>query len=445
MQKNEIYEVSITDINNLGNGICRIGDMVTFVPGAVTGDTLSVKIIKVAKSYAVARIEEILDPSEHRISSDCPVHVRCGGCVYRHISYDFEREIKKNYVKTVFRKEGMPQTAVLDTVSDGKVNAYRNKAQYPVSADYKAGFYAAKSHEVVPCGNCMLQPDFFGSICSDICDFLKRKNVDIYREMTADGTLRHIYIRYAKGTGDTMVCLVLFKKKFNCKEEFIKLLTDKYPHIKTIVLNYNTDVTNVIMGKEQEIIYGDGYIEDVLCGMHYRISALAFYQVNHDMAEVLYEKVYELAEATPDDKIVDLYCGVGTIGLYVAKKSGAKSLVGVEIIPEAIENAKVNAKLSGVENADFICADADHPAVKDADIVILDPPRKGCSDELIKRLISIAPKKIVYVSCDCATLARDAHKLVDSGYIMSEVCPIDLFPRTGHVESITRFVRNDAI
>lgn len=443
MQKNDIYEVLITDMNNLGNGIGRIDNLVTFVPHGVTGDRLSVKIIKLTSSYAVARIESIIEASPMRITEDCSVHGRCGGCVYRHISYDYEKIIKRDYVKSVFMKEGLPEITVSDTVSDGLICGYRNKAQYPLTSDYRAGFYASRSHDVIPCDCCALQPPVFADICNDVCGFLKSKAVPVYNEQTRKGLVRHIYIRYAKGSGELMLCLVLSKRKFSYKDELVKLISGRYPSVVSIVLNYNLEDTNVILGNEEELIFGKPYIEDIFCDMRFRISAMSFYQVNHDMAEILYKKVYALADIRESDKLADVYCGAGTIGLFLAKNAKPKTLVGVEIIPDAVKNAYVNASLNGVDNAEFVCSDANNHILNGSDVVIVDPPRKGCSDELIKRLAEISPRTIVYVSCECSTLARDARKLISSGYMMQEVCPVDLFPRTGHVECVTKFVKQN--
>ena len=321
---------------------------------------------------------------------------------------------------------------------------YRNKAQYPVetaNGRLLTGFYAPFSHRVIDCKSCLLQPAEFSDILKVVAKWSEKYKIPSYDERTGKGLLRHIYIRKGFSTGEIMVCLVINGDKIFKKDELISALTKANSNIKTVLVNKNTEDTNVIMGKEEKVLYGKGYIEDILCGKRFRISPLSFYQVNHAQAESLYKKAAEFAITDTTKTLVDLYCGAGTIGLTMADK--VEKLIGVEIVPEAIEDAKINARLNNTENARFICADAKEAAkiLKDEgirpDTVILDPPRKGCDSELLLTVTEMAPERIVYVSCDPATLARDLMVLEEHGYKTKKAVPFDLFPRTVHVECVT--------
>ena len=444
MTKNDIYEVQITDVNNLGSGIARIDGMVVFVPGGVDGDLLRIKIIKTASDYAVGRIEEVLSPSPYRTESGCPVSKRCGGCVYRGITYAHELELKRRCVESAFRKAGL-DVRVHNVVS-GEERGYRNKVEYPVSSDLSVGFYAYKTHSVVPSSDCLLEDSSFAPVLEFCTSFFRAHGVTAYDESTGKGTLRHVYLRTGKATGDIMVCLVINSNRLKCAGEFAKELTGRFPAVKTVLLNVNTSATNVILSDRFGIIHGDGYIEDVLCGLKFRISAPSFWQVNHDMAEKLYAKAAELAGLKDGEKLVDLYCGIGSIGLSVIKEKPNSRLVGVEVIPGAVEDAKENAAINGIENAEFICADAGGDILKsgaldNADVIITDPPRKGCSPVLLEKIAAVNPRALVYVSCNPDTLARDCKIMEKYGYTVKEAFPFDLFPRTGHCEVVVSMSR----
>ena len=426
LKKNSIHQVTITDINNLGYGVCRIEDIVTFVQGGVTGDELKVKIIKAARDYCVARVEEIISASRYRIDTDCPVSNRCGGCIYRHITYDHEKQLKKNYVENAFRKAGV-SVSVADVASNGKVTGYRNKVQYPVGKDGKIGYYKPKSHEIIECDNCILESPVLYNIKKYIADFILEKKIDC---------LRHIYLRCGAATGEVMVCLVSSKKNFSSLDTLVNEVCGRFPEVKCFALNLNDRDTNVILGKDTFILRGNPYIEDELLGCRFRISPQSFYQVNHDMAELLYSKVIELCDLRQGQSFIDLYCGCGTIGLCVASEAKTADMLGVEIIPQAVENAKKNAELNGIKNAEFICGDASDAPLHKCDCVIVDPPRKGLTPKLIDQLSDAEVERIVYVSCNPDTLARDCALFVEKGYKPSTVYPFDLFPRTGHVETI---------
>lgn len=438
-----IFDVKIESINSSGFGVCRIDGMVVFVSNAVTGDEVRIKIIKAKKNYAIARVEEILKKSPIRIESDCEAFKRCGGCAYRNITYSAECEIKKTVILDAFKRIGSIDAVIEEFIGAESRCHYRNKAQYPVAREngkLKIGFFASRTHNVIDCRNCLLQPAVFSEIIEKIADFIEKENISVYDEKTHKGLIRHIYLRIAEATGEIAVCLVINGYELKSKEELVKILTDGFPQIKSISLNINTDKTNVILGKTTNIIWGKEYITDILCGVKVQISPMSFYQVNRIQAQRLYGKVKEYANLTGNENVMDLYCGAGTIGLSLRDK--AKKIIGVEIVPEAIENAKQNAKINGFENTEFICADAEKAAGvlaqrnEKPDVIIVDPPRKGLTDDLIEIISKMQPDRIVYVSCDVATQARDCKIFKDKGYEIKKLSAVDLFPGTTHVETV---------
>ena len=437
LKKNEYYEVEITDLNNLGYGVARIDGIVTFINGAVTGDKARIKLIKTAKDYAVGRLEEVISPSPYRVEPDCKVFGRCGGCVYRHISREYELEIKRQTVVTAFRKQGL-DVEVAQTKTDGRVDGYRNKAQYPVTPDGRIGYYARHTHDVVESESCALTDPALAPIVEYTVEAI-RKNGWI---------VKHLYLRRGEMTGETMLCLVTASDSLKGEKEFAEAITRKFPEIKSVVLNINPEDTNVILGKRVKALYGEDRIEDILCDCRFGISSLSFYQVNRGGAELLYKEAIALAEKSSPKTVLDLYCGAGTIGLSYAKAHPEVSVTGIEIIPEAVENARENAKINGIENATFICADAMTADIGGYDLVFIDPPRKGMSAELVEKLCGSNIECIVYVSCDPTTLARDVKMLMAAGYKANTVTPVDMFPRTGHVETVVCLSRkkvNDRI
>lgn len=435
-KKNDIFTVNITDINNLGFGVCRVDGIVTFVSGAAPGDMAKIKIIKVTKNYLVARAEEILSPSEVRITPECPVFSSCGGCVYSHISYEKEKQLKREYVKNAFIKAGLADIKVHELCTPSGTKHYRNKAQYPVAPDYTYGYFARKSHRIVKIPSCALVPPVFDEIAKEVCAFLKEHKISVYDEENHKGLVRHIYIRTGFISGEIMLCLVINGKSLPFSDGFVQRMTEKFPDIATIVLNINDKKTNVILGGKTKVIFGKGYICDTLLGNQYKISALSFYQINSVTATEIYRKAIELADIKGGDKVTDLFCGIGTIAMSVAKLTEAGSVTGVEIIPDAVENAEENAKINGIGNVRFYCGDANDRRIEKSDIIFVDPPRKGLSPELIKRIAEIGAKRVVYVSCSADTLARDCALFIKEGYALSEVFPYDMFPRTGHVECV---------
>jgi 23S rRNA (uracil1939-C5)-methyltransferase len=447
IKKNDIIEIDICGTSHDGFGISRYGDFVIFTPLCSEGDKIKAKIVSVKKNMAYARMEQLVVSSPSRISSDCEVFDKCGGCVFRHISYDEELRIKQKRVKEALQKIGHISVEPNAIIGCSKIVGYRNKAQYPVAFDKKLliGFYAQSSHRIIGCKNCLLQPKSFEQILNIFEQWITQNNITIYDEKTGIGLLRHIYIRQAEVTGETMVCAVINGDDIPEKKNLIDLLTANIPQIVSIVLNINKQNTNVVLGNLCKIICGKNTITDILCGLKIQISPLSFFQVNRTQAELLYNIVAEFANLNAEETLLDLYCGAGTIGLSLAHK--VKKIIGVEVVPQAIENAKVNAKINNILNATFICADAEQAAQKLAiegtkiDIIVVDPPRKGCTSETIKSIIKINPLRVIYVSCDPATLSRDLNLFEQNNYRCVEVQPVDMFARTGHVECVVLLSR----
>lgn len=450
LKKNQTVRVEITDRNNMGCGVGRVGEQVVFVRSALDGDIVDAKIIKVTKSYCVAIIDKLIRCSEHRIKSSCGVSGRCGGCVYDDVSFEHELELKRESVRAAFRRAGMGEACIGETVSDGKAEAYRNKAQYPVAQDengYSIGFYASKTHRVIDCGECLLQPKIFSEIVECIRGFCLEKGISAYDEESRRGLLRHIYLRIAEATGQVMVCLVINGKSMPAQDELVDVVRAAFPEVVSIYLNINEENTNVVLGQEYRLLFGSDTIEDILCGLRLRIRPSAFYQVNRGVCEMLYGIAREKAALTGDETLLDLYCGIGSIGLSMARSAGR--VVGVEIVPEAVECACENAAANGIDNAEFFCGDAgdakrileENYGVISPDVVVLDPPRKGCDEKLISYIGELSPKRIVYISCNPDTLARDSVRLSEIGYKMGEVTPVNMFPRTAHCEAVCSFDR----
>lgn len=446
MKKNDLLELKIHDINNLGVGVAKAENgMTVFVNGAVDGDVVSAKIIKVASDYAVARVESIITPSEHRIQSDCPVSKRCGGCVYRSITYEHEKELKQRYVRHAFIKAGVPDAKIMPVESDREAG-YRNKVQYPFSSELDVGFYASHTHTVISgTHDCKLQNPAFEPIIDTVVDFVRAKKLTAYDESAGRGLLRHLFLRIGEKTGQIMVMLVINGEKLPFAGEFCEILTKKHENVVSVMINVNKARTNVILSPDVRVLWGKDHIEDELCGVRLKISALSFYQVNRGAAELLYRKAASLASLKDGDRLLDLFCGVGSVGLSmknIAKKEllADISLKGVEIIPDAVKAAKENAKISGLEG-EFVCSDANGEALDNCDVVVLDPPRKGVEKRLIHQLADKNINRIVYISCGPDTLARDCKEFLALGYEMSEVYLYDLFPKTGHVESVVSLTR----
>ena len=449
LRKGDELTLSITDLNNLGFGVSHAPDgRAVFVAGCVAGDTVKAQIIKVNKGFAVARPLGIITPSPDREDGFCNAPASCGGCVYRHLSYEKELSLKQSYVQNAFRKAGLANVTVEPVRTTGKTQHYRNKAEYPIANGKSAlygGFYAPKTHRVVAADSCALQPTVFGEILRESCAFFSQKGVSAYDETTGKGLLRHLYLRNGAGSGEIMVTPVINGDSLPFADEYVALLKEKFPAVTSILVNTNDKNTNVVLGKRFQTLYGNPYLVDTLCGKRFRIAPDAFYQVNHDTAELLYSIAAERTELCGNGLLLDLYCGAGTIGLSMAER--AKEVIGIEIVPAAVECARENAKQNGVQNASFYCGDAANTegllATAEAergklhpDVVILDPPRKGCDASLLHFLADRRVPRIVYVSCGPDSLARDCAILNSLGYEIGVVTPVDLFPRTGHVESV---------
>ncbi len=447
MNKNDIVRLNITATASEGFGIGRHEGLAVFVPNTCEGDEIDAKILKVKKNFAYGKIEEMITPSPDRQTPDCPVFLRCGGCVYRHITYKKEQQIKWKKVYDSIKRIGGIDLEPMPIMAAESICGYRNKAQLPISSGGKTGFFATHSHRIIETNSCLLTPEIFGEISREVENWIAEYNITPYNEAEHKGLLRHLYLRIAKATGEIMAVLVINGDTLPHAENLIdrlKILLGE--SLRSVQLNINKKDTNVILGEKCICLYGDEYITDILCGKKIRISPLSFYQVNRDMTERLYKKAAEYLE--PDGKnIIDLYCGAGTIGLSMADT--ARSIIGVEIIPDAVRDAKINARENGIENAEFICGDAAAAAASlakrsiRADAVILDPPRKGCSEELLNTVANdFSPERIVYISCDSATLGRDAAILTELGYTLKEYTPVDLFPRTQHCEAVALLIRN---
>ena len=448
-QKNEIIELNITALTSDGDGVGRAGELVFFVPNTAVGDHIRARVLKVKKNVGFARVEEILTPSPDRVTPDCPVSFSCGGCVYRHISYEAELRAKRQKVIDAVTRIGkLDASLVQDIIPSENIDGYRNKAMIPVGLNREGevvmGFYARHSHNIMHCLRCQLSPPIFNEIAQDVYGFLRHRPELVYTPQHRSG-IRHIYLRYAESTGDVMCCIVAGAKRFDGDELLYDSLKEKYASIKSIILNVNREDTNVILGERSYTKYGDDTITDTLCGLRFAIAPEAFYQINRSQAQRLYAKAKEYAQLTGSETLLDLYCGAGTIGLSMADK--CQALIGVEIIPEAIENAKRNAADNGVSNARFLCGDAAYAAEQlrkegvRPDVIVVDPPRKGLTPELIDTIVQMAPDRVVYVSCDPATLARDLKLFTEQDYSVKEITPCDMFPRTSHVESVVMMSR----
>lgn len=452
LSKNDIINLTITSTSADGSGVGKTQDgMAVFVPLSAVGDELEVRVLKAKKTYAFGKIERIVTPSSARIEPDCPVFSKCGGCVWRHISYDEECRIKhQKVVDAVTRIGGIKDAVFSPIIKNDNVSRYRNKAQLPVGADKNGnlliGFYAFHSHRIIDCNDCLLQPEIFAKVISVTRSFIEQSDNDIYDEKTGKGRVRHLYIRMGEVTKELMVCYVVNGNGLKQEDILIKMLRENLPALTSVIINTNRNDTNVILGEKNRTAFGRDYITDELCGLKFKISPFSFWQVNRSQAEKLYNKAKDYANLKSDEILLDLYCGTGTIGLTMAKE--CKTLVGVEIISDAINDAKENAEINSINNARFICGDASSAAEQlkneglKPDAVILDPPRKGCGEDLVKTIFEMSPSRVVYVSCDPATLARDLKYFEEYNYSVKEITPCDMFSRTAHVESVCLIEKN---
>lgn len=443
--KNEKYVVDIIDNGFEGEGIAKIDGLTVFVPGSIKGEKCEILIVKVLASHAYGKIVNIIEKSENRKESDCATYKRCGGCSLRHMTYESTLKLKRQVVQNLVNKGLKKKVEVLETIGMENPYNYRNKAQYPVGLNSEGqpevGVFAQRTHTIIPIQTCLIQTEISQKIAKTILNFVKEKNIQVYNEENQKGLLRNIVIKVGKYTNRVMCILVVNDSKFNQEQELVKLLCEKYPEIKTIVKNINNKNTNVILGKENINLYGNGYIEDKLGEYIFKISPMSFYQVNPVQAEILYTTAINQANLDKNDILFDLYCGIGTIGIFASKY--VNKVYGIEIVPQAIEDAKENAKINDVKNIEFICGDVevafDELINKEKIVpsaIIVDPPRKGLDNKTVENIAKIKPAKLVYISCNPATMVRDLTKL-ENIYNIKAIQPVDMFPWTNGVESIT--------
>ena len=448
LHRGDPLQVSIETATIDGSGVARVDGQVVFVPGALPGERCSVRIAHVGRSAVFAQLLSVLTPSVHRVEPDCPYFPLCGGCALRHMDYEQELALKQAHVQSCLTRIGGQTISALPITGAAQTNGYRNKVQFPVQEQDGcpvAGFFSGKTHRVIPVRHCRIQPDCADAIRGAVLAWMEQYHIRAYDEQTHTGYIRHIYIRFGAESGQILVCIVANCAQLPKKKQLVAALLAAEPDITTIVFSPNTKKGNTVLGTEFHPLYGDGTITDTLCGLQFRLSAPAFYQVNHAQAERLYEKAVQLTGLTGNETVLDLYCGTGTITLCLARH--AKKAIGVEIVPQAIEDAKFNAAQNGMENAEFFCMDAGQAAKMLADrrirpdVIVVDPPRKGVSADVIEAISAMAPQRVVYVSCDPATLARDLKLLTAAGYTLQTAEAFDLFPRCAHVETVVLLSR----
>ena len=440
--KNKIYEAEICDYTAEGQGVARVEGCVVFVPNAIVGETCLVRIEKAQKTWAAGVITQIVKKSPARVQRACPISSSCGGCDFWHMDYGEETRLKAERVRQALCRLGGETLEEVSILSAPTCYGYRNKAQYPVTrrkGQVCAGFYRAGTHQVVENSRCMILPEAADRVKDLVVEHANRYGISAYDETAGKGLLRHIYVRRGAVSGQLLVCLAVNGRTLPHKEALIEALRT-VDGFTTLVLSVNTKKGNTVLGDEFITLYGPGYIEDTMCGLSFRLSPRSFYQVNHHQAQRLYEAAIDLADIQKTDLVLDLYCGVGTITLAMAKAAG--KVIGVEVVEQAVRDAGENAKRNGIENAEFFCGDAGQAALqleKDGvipDVVVVDPPRKGLNADTVEALGKMAPRRIVYVSCDPATLGRDVALLKEKGYRVKNAMAADLFPRCAHVESI---------
>ena len=437
--KNQEYTVAIEGYSGEGAGVARIDGFVVFVSGALRGEVCRILILKVLKSAAFAKVLEVLAPSPHRIAPDCPYFPRCGGCTYRHMDYAEELALKRRRVQDNLARIGGSEVEVEEILGAAETRRYRNKAQYPVSPDGRVGFYRARTHEVIDTRECLLVKPEADAAAEAVRQYMRDFRAAGYDERTRRGLLRHVYVR-SNTRGECLICLLVNGKRLPHEAELVERLRRACPKAVGIVLGENTRRDNVILGERYRTLWGADRLEDVLCGRVFRLSVPSFYQVNREQAERLYAKAIEYTQLTGEETVLDLYCGAGTITLALAPH--AKRVLGAEIVPEAIDDARENAARSGVENAEFFCGDASDVAKKLAqenlrpDVITVDPPRKGLAEDVVESIARMQPERVVYVSCDSATMARDVKRFATLGYRAVRACAVDLFPRADHVETV---------
>lgn len=448
--KNQIITLEIEALSNDGNGVAHKDGQAVFVPLTAPGDVAEVRIVKPMKTYAFGRVEKLLTAGPGRVRQDCPVAGPCGGCGLRHISYEAECAAKTQFVRDAFARLGKLDVPVQDVLGAPDTDRYRNKVQLPVGTGENGhivtGFFAGRSHRIVACTDCKLQPAWMNELAARACALLEENGITAYNEETHTGRVRHLYMRQGWHSGQRLLCFVVNGNGLPNEAEICRTLQQEF-QLTTVLINRNTARTNVILGRDTRTVLGPGVIEDTLAGVPIQMGVHEFYQVNTPAAELLYAKAKEFARLQPDDFLLDLYCGMGTIGLSM--KPHCRRLVGVEVVPQAVEGAKTVAAHLGLppEEADFYCMDAGEAATRLAsegahpDVIVVDPPRKGCDNATLTAIVQMAPRTLVMVSCNPSTAARDAKFLCEQGYTLEKVQPVDLFPRTRHVECVLQMTR----
>ena len=445
LEKNKIYRARIEGYTSEGLGVARIDGQAVFVHRALRGEDCDVLLLKVLKNAAFGKAVKVYTPSPHRVEPDCPYYGKCGGCDFRHMDREEELYAKKTRVQDALRRIGGSDVQVEEILAGERLH-YRNKSQFPIAADGTVGFYKARSHQVIPVENCLLQKVDTNNVQLKFDRYIRLYNVSCYDERTRQGLLRHLYVR-SNGAGESLVCIFANGRELPYEAELVALLREASPRIVGVVLGVNTQPTGAILGKEYRTLWGTDVLTDELCGLTFRLSVPSFYQVNREMAEVLYDKAVEFAALTGTETVLDLYCGAGTITQVMARHAGR--VIGAEIVPEAIEDAKANAERNGVENVEFFCGDASAVAADFAakglrpDVICVDPPRKGLALEVVRAAAQMVPRRIVYVSCDPATLARDVKLFAAEGYGAVRAAAVDMFPGTANVESVVALERRE--
>lgn len=445
VQKNEEYIVTIIDYGCEGEGIAKINNFTVFIPGAMKEEKVKIVIVKVNTSHAFGKVLEIITPSKARQDTDCTTYQRCGGCNLRHMKYKETLELKKNMVQNLVDKSLKTKLIVKDTIGMEKPYHYRNKAQYPVgynkNGEMVTGVYAKRSHEIIEINACGIQMPISEQIAKFILQWIKENGISAYNEKTGNGQLRHIIVKIGLHTGEVMCILVTNEKDLPNETKLVEALKQKFPEIKTIVKNINNKNTNVIMGKENYILYGNGYIQDKLGDFTFTISPLSFYQINPIQTEKLYHLAIEKANLEKKDIVLDLYCGIGTIGIFASPH--VKQVYGIEVVEQAIGDAKENAKINKIQNIQFYCGDVEKMLEKviqkekmAPNVVFVDPPRKGLDEVTIRNIRKRKPERLIYISCNPATLMRDLKQLEEE-YDIRELQPVDMFPFTSHVETVS--------
>ena len=439
LEKGSIYTAVIDGYSSEGLGIARVNGAVVFVPHAVRGEEIDLRITKVMKTSCAGEIVKIHDPSPERMEPECPYAGKCGGCAYRHLTYPEELWAKRQRVQDALTRIGGLELTVEEILGTKNPEHYRNKSQYPVGADGSIGFFQARTHKVVPIRRCLIQTEAADRTAQAVGEWMRRYKISAYDETTGKGLVRHVCVRVNR-KGESLCCVVVNGNKVPREPELAAYVTAAVPHTVGVLLNSNTRRGNVVLGDKYRTLFGRNYLMDTLCGLEFKLSMPSFYQVNRDQAEVLYGKALEFAGLTGNETVLDLYCGIGTITLCLAK--AAKRVIGAEIVPPAIRDAKENALRNHIENAEFFCGDAADIAAKlesdglRPDVVTVDPPRKGLAPEVIASVAAMGPKKVVYVSCDPATLGRDVKIFREFGYEAKRAAAVDMFPGTAHVETV---------